>query len=761
MSQDWYNIPYELRSLPQWMVASADSKAPISAKTGHAASKTDPRNWVSFEDAVLFASQRGMRIGFCPHEANDLVVVDFDYKQNPKVKYDPELVEMKKGFYRSIMHGYIERSKSGTGYHAVVRGQFPRGINIQKAGLEIYGHGGFVVMTGWMENEEEPREIIDASDAIAWFDEAYPKGGMADVVDGLEFFRELSPEEESENQAFLDKVSTWRNADKIEHYFEGRDTGDDGQGGSTGDLALMQMLWKYTEDEQRTVDMFMRTPRARKLGRKPDPAQYVKRTLATAKAMIAKDAEAARIATPEGMAEAINKMYQQQIAAKQAKQPDSAPTPGDIRKVGNMVQKLASGGKPSLPTALQSPFHIKTAEELCSAPPLTWIVKKILPAQGLAAIYGASGTGKSFLALDLAAAVAEGEKWFHHRVSQVPVVYLALEGGAGMRVRVQAWVKAKTRNMSDELGFIYDAQFNLRSEDGNDIIKLGAAIKAAGMDGGLLIVDTLNQASAGADENSSKDMGEMVSALKGLQLALGGLILIVHHSGKDKDRGMRGHSSLHAALDAIIEVEPDYESGQGLFKWRLAKAKDSAAIDDQSFSLDSVMLGFDTDNDVVDSLVVRPIRNALPTCIGEKMADGGEDEGYGYEGSGGGGGGRPRVMFNRPVAKNGRGASGGAGTGKGPGRPSGGGRSQQAVVGALTKLLTDNGDWANGGDGLSGRCVEFHKLLSEASKDVAGPTEGERFKAIRKVIAKLDESGLIKVSTNMQYVNFGNASVSG
>jgi len=59
-------------------------------------------------------------------------------------------------------------------------------------------------------------------------------------------------------------------------------------------------------------------------------------------------------------------------------------------------------------TVLAAPFVLHTSADLADLPPSQWVVRGVLPASGLAAVFGASGSGKTFLVLDLCAAIAEG-----------------------------------------------------------------------------------------------------------------------------------------------------------------------------------------------------------------------------------------------------------------------------------------------------------------------------------------------------------------
>ena len=115
-----------------------------------------------------------------------------------------------------------------------------------------------------------------------------------------------------------------------------------------------------------------------------------------------------------------------------------------------------------------------------------------------------------------------------------------------------------------------------------------------------------NRAAPGMDENDSKSMGEVIGAAKAIQAELGGLVLLVHHSGKDATKGLRGHSSLHAALDAAVEVSRDGDRRE----WKMNKAKDGEDGEARPFRLDVVEVGTDEDGEPITSCVIVPEENA-------------------------------------------------------------------------------------------------------------------------------------------------------
>ncbi|WP_333980382.1 AAA family ATPase [Burkholderia orbicola] len=244
-------------------------------------------------------------------------------------------------------------------------------------------------------------------------------------------------------------------------------------------------------------------------------------------------------------------------------------------------------------------YRLQSADDLLRAPPLRWVVQGVLPASGFGAVYGPSGSGKSFLVLDLCAAIADGAEWFGRRTTAAPVTYVCLEGEAGLGKRAKAWSVRQRRNLPERLRFVTQP---LDLREGADVADLCAAVLAAGGRDGLLVIDTLNRAAPGTDENSSADMGQLIEACKEAQRRLGGMVLLVHHTGKDGTKGLRGHSSLYAALDAAIEVSRN----DARREWSVAKSKDDADGGRQAFALRVVELSDDENGEPVTSCVIEP-----------------------------------------------------------------------------------------------------------------------------------------------------------
>ena len=241
-------------------------------------------------------------------------------------------------------------------------------------------------------------------------------------------------------------------------------------------------------------------------------------------------------------------------------------------------------------------FNPLSGADLLSLPRQMWRVKDLFPQHGTAVIYGPSRAGKTFAALDLVLSLAEGETWFGWQTVECDILYLGLESTWGLQSRLRAWNIEKGKALPQNLRFIIDP-FDL----GNKLhVK---AISAIAPKNGVLVVDTLNRASPGADENSSRDMSTIIKAVDDISRAMEGLVILISHSGKDAAKGLRGHSSLFAALDASIEIG---RNGDTRFI-KIDKVKESEDGAKKYFRLKTVVIGTDDEGEDITSCIVEPV----------------------------------------------------------------------------------------------------------------------------------------------------------
>ena len=164
-------------------------------------------------------------------------------------------------------------------------------------------------------------------------------------------------------------------------------------------------------------------------------------------------------------------------------------------------------------TSTPTPYTFLTTEQLQSLPKTTWRVKGLFPEHGLGSIYGPSGSGKSFLALDLMAAVACGSAFYGHKTTQCPVVYVALEGTGGIAKRVEAYETHHKIKLPPTFRIVTDMLSLFSSE----AAVFAEAVIEAGLNEGVIVIDTLAQSAPGSDENSSAHMGLIISNAQLLQ----------------------------------------------------------------------------------------------------------------------------------------------------------------------------------------------------------------------------------------------------
>jgi hypothetical protein len=249
------------------------------------------------------------------------------------------------------------------------------------------------------------------------------------------------------------------------------------------------------------------------------------------------------------------------------------------------------------------------------------VVKGLIVAGSLFVIYGESNSGKTFLILDLALAIAAGKPWHGRRTKRGLVVYVAGEGAASVRSRVAAF---RREHADVEAGIpfcIVPQPVDFLSAASVDT--LIGTIRAAEVEcrekAVLVVIDTFARAIPGGNENDAKDVGIAVAAADRLRAETGAAVGFIHHAGKDPTKGARGSSALRAATDTEILIE-----GQaGPRTATVTKQRDLVSGERFGFTLRAVDLGTDADGDPVSSCVVdqsdAPARNSARKIGGKNQ----------------------------------------------------------------------------------------------------------------------------------------------
>ena len=254
------------------------------------------------------------------------------------------------------------------------------------------------------------------------------------------------------------------------------------------------------------------------------------------------------------------------------------------------------------PEAPRPPLLRHVRELLTNPPAVRWLIRGIIEADTLALLYGQPGAGKSFIALSMAASIACGSDWYGHRVTQGPAVYILGEGGGGVSRRLRAW------QLSNADARLQDAPLYVSSRmvplgEAEAVAEIVAAIEESGAGKPSSVwIDTLARAAAGLDENSSRDMGELVRACDAIRERYGCAVVLVHHAGHNQDRA-RGSSAIKAALDTEISATKD---GQ-VITLQSTKSKEGEPFAPLTFQLAGVDTGWnDEDGERVYSAVLEP-----------------------------------------------------------------------------------------------------------------------------------------------------------
>lgn len=159
---DYSNVPDELKQLKQWVNADKDSKVPMRSYECRAASASDCTTWSSFTES--FQAYESGIYDYCGFvfADNGLIGIDIDTGFDELGLITPLAADI-------IGHceSYTEKSRSGRGFHILLRGNLPIAGKNNLSGVEIYKSARYFILTGdILEGHDTIRENQSAIDYV-------------------------------------------------------------------------------------------------------------------------------------------------------------------------------------------------------------------------------------------------------------------------------------------------------------------------------------------------------------------------------------------------------------------------------------------------------------------------------------------------------------------------------------------------------------------------------------------------------------------
>lgn len=524
MITNYKKLPTLLQSRKHWVLCdvpgAADPKHPRQAKHPQwGADSTNPATWADFATAsaaVMLDDADGM--GYVFAKDDGLVFIDGDHclgaDGRPLSPFDKWL---------TMLPGYCERSRSGTGLHFIVRGTLPDGckhkkhINGGEMAVELYDCNRYVALTGNLWGEQTPLE--DAPSAQAGIDVILQQMGMLADDGPADALPDQPDRPEEEIQAII-ADALQRDGDFAQLWSCTEHPGKLGDE-SKDDLAICTAAWRATCFQLSEGDLMHgldASPWAETKDNNAPKWHYDKW---------------------HGTGHRSTGDYRKNTALrayKKAKQDEAAALDG--------FKSLAP----------EKPRFVTAAElDRMELPPVQWAVPGLLPA-GLVFLVAAPKMGKSWLAFDLCLSVAAGDDWLGYETNQGATLYLALEDGLNR-------LQKRLKTIGD--GFT--------PPPAGCTLAINAPMLNAGLlefldgwltehpDAKLVCIDTFQKVKPpqGKNENAYGADYRICSPLQAWAIQHNICVLLVHHTKKgvnpgDIFEGVNGSQGLTGTADATL-----------------------------------------------------------------------------------------------------------------------------------------------------------------------------------------------------------------
>ena len=573
--------PAPLRACPAWLCWKYEQfpdedkprKVPYWAngkrRSGQQGGDRDRSLLVTFDEAQRAAIRLGMDgVGFAPLKGLGVVALDFDNCFDDGV-LDPEVAQIAR-------RSYAEKSPSGNGVRVFLTGDVGNHKNkpLFGFGFETFSTNGFVTVTG---------DILPECEILGFEDTLSPVDAPVQALIKERFEDRDRPEFDADDPFAGTAPRSLLTLDEIR---EAVDKLDPNMSRTEGWLTVGMALHHQLEGSEEAFQMW----NVWSMGGESYPGE--ERLRDDWASFDRREGSRRPIVTMRSVFQLVKDLSVEEVLRR-------------LPSINEPATAIAAvlGAALTTPADYTGPYAVVSPETMMHQPQMPSYIKGLLPKGSLSMMFGDSTSGKSFLALDIACAIARGVPWHGHKVRQGRVIYVVAEGAGSFGKRIHAYCHDRRVDgavVATHLGMISAAPNMLDPENVAELIK---AIRAAG-GADLIILDTWAQVTAGANENDGQDMGKAIKHANIVRQLAGCDVLLIHHPGKDLSRGARGWSGQRAAVDCEIEVSQDI-NGNRLA--RVTKMKDGDVTFRFNFKLAVIHLGEDEDGQPITSCVIEPI----------------------------------------------------------------------------------------------------------------------------------------------------------
>jgi hypothetical protein len=201
---------------------------------------------------------------------------------------------------------------------------------------------------------------------------------------------------------------------------------------------------------------------------------------------------------------------------------------------------------------------VRAADVAERAPDETpWLIEGLWGAGGVGVIGGAPKSCKTWLALEMAVAVASGRPCLGRYAVPRPgpvIVYAAEDAPPSVRERLEQLAEARGADFAAlDVGLIVEP--SLRLDRAQDVGRLRATLDRRRPR--LLVLDPYVRLQS-ADENNATEVSAILSTLREISRSFACAIALVHHArkgtGDEPGQALRGSSDFYAWADSLLHL---------------------------------------------------------------------------------------------------------------------------------------------------------------------------------------------------------------